>query len=199
MTIKKEETSHFGDIFSFADCYVYNSEAIAYIDCILLKDINESIVTGTLISDTIINFKTCKLKFNMNGMIYIIPISIAWNTSDVTMKSDGIEDSDFDYGNESSSSGSDGSDEESDESGSDETDESDESGSDESEESDSEESDESEDSDSDESDSSSGDDESSNVLHVLDALDALERCDTLHDLPPFHIEVLEACTDSNEI
>ena len=105
----------FANLFTFSNAYPYNSESFAYVNCILLKTINESLPSGTQIPEAIVNFKTSKLKLNVNGFIFTIPFNLGWIDEEITRKDDKSNDSDFDHDEEDSDDEDDDSDDDEDE------------------------------------------------------------------------------------
>ena len=84
-----------GGIFSFKECYSYNKESFAFVDCVLSKDVGK-LVKGTIIPEAILNIKNSKIKFNIGESLFIIPFSIGWSDINIKEQSADIEDSDFD-------------------------------------------------------------------------------------------------------
>lgn len=101
-----------GNLFTYKDCFSYNDESFAYTDCVLLKDVNDTLKKGTIILEAILNVKSNKIKFNTDNKVYVIAFTLSWGVGDVSEKSVDSPDSDFD--DESSVSGSDSSDTDSD-------------------------------------------------------------------------------------
>ena len=88
-------TQKFAQLFSFETAYAYNSESFAYVKCILLKPIS-CLNAGREVPEVIVNFKTSKIKLNVNGYIYTVPFDVTWDNGQVEKKSADEDDSDFD-------------------------------------------------------------------------------------------------------
>lgn len=84
----------FANLFTFERAYSYNAESFAYTDCKLIKDVSKELVKGAIIPEALVNFKTSKIKFNVDNKIYTLFIDVAWST--ITSKDASANDSDFD-------------------------------------------------------------------------------------------------------
>lgn len=85
----------FANVFSFCSAYAYNSESFAYIQCKLLKEV------GTMgihhdVPEIIVNFKTSKIKLNVDGTIIVVPFDVTWTQERIQVKAADASDSDFD-------------------------------------------------------------------------------------------------------
>jgi len=87
----------FGNSFSFDSAYAYNSESFAYINCVLRQPVG-NLGQGQVVPEIIVNFKSSKIKLNVNGLIYTAPFQLAWNNSEIESKDADASDSDFDCG-----------------------------------------------------------------------------------------------------
>lgn len=85
----------FAQLFSFCSAYAYNSDSFAYIHCKLLKDVG-SLKINHIVPEIIVNFKTSKIKLNVDGVIVSIPFDITWASEKIQVKESDASDSDFD-------------------------------------------------------------------------------------------------------
>lgn len=104
----------FAQLFNFSSAYAYNSDSFAYIDCKLLKDVG-SLKINHIVPEIIVNFKTSKIKLNVDGVIVSMPFDITWASEKIQVKESDASDSDFDC-NEDRGSDSDDDDSDDDES-----------------------------------------------------------------------------------
>lgn len=102
----------FANLFSYTTAYAYNSDSFAYINCNLEKEINGQLHLNKQIPETIVNFKTSKIKFNVDGIIYVIPFDVSWSA--ISSKDHQSYDSDFDCEDDLVSTEDDSSDDDSD-------------------------------------------------------------------------------------
>lgn len=86
----------FGRLFSFKECYSYNKESFAFIDCVLLEAVGDKLAKGTVISEAIVNVKNSKVKFNIGESLFIIPFGLTWLDDNISQQNIEIDDSDFD-------------------------------------------------------------------------------------------------------
>lgn len=94
-------TNNYSNLFSYKESYLYNNEAYAYTDCILLKQIGD-IPINSNISEILINFVKLKMKLNFENKIYVVPLSIECSSYE-HVKNASESDSDFDNEDESDS------------------------------------------------------------------------------------------------
>ena len=103
-----KQVTSFANAFMYESAYAYNSMCFAYINCVLQVPAGP-IYSGQLVPEIIVNFKTGKMKLNVNGAINTVPFNLSWNDLTVTTKDVDADDSDFDCADEddmSSASGS---------------------------------------------------------------------------------------------
>jgi hypothetical protein len=108
----------FGNMFTFKECYPYNKESFAFIDCVLLRQVGDKLAVGTLIPEAIVNIVKSKIKFNVGESLFVIPLACSWTADVIEEKSSDIVDSDFDHDDDSDDSDDDGDSSDSDDSGS---------------------------------------------------------------------------------
>jgi hypothetical protein len=87
----------FGNLFSFESAFAYNSNAIAFSNCLLLKEINPDIRIGKNIQEIIVNYTTSKIKMNIQGVIHCVPFDINVDSNALTVVERDVDDSDFDH------------------------------------------------------------------------------------------------------
>ena len=87
----------FANSFSFDSAYAYNSESFAYINCVLKTSVGD-LPVGQVVPEVIVNFKSSKIKLNVNGLIYTAAFQLGWKNDEVFAKDADADDSDFDCG-----------------------------------------------------------------------------------------------------